>query len=572
MENQELNIEKILEVTNKYFKGNKEVNLTDLQMELLRNVAEYDDATNNLIKWLNDAIENDEERSIENYLAEVTNVYEMMLSEKEARKFEQDLKRINPDVDIKLDKNCTSIDISKSVKELKLPENFYLDENNRITNKENTALSVFVSLKVNEINNKKTEEVNNMNKDKERNEQVTNDDNFLDNDLLEELSKSGKIKKTIKKKRSFSFGINDSEKDEEKEEQATNDDNFLDNDLLEELSKSGKIKKISEKKRSFSFGTNKKKKGGKTKPGFFKRIKNRLKNKFILPDDLTEEEINLDNDFNTEELDTNQETNTTTETNTQTNGRPNTATETNTQTNERPNTATETNTQTNGRSNTATETNTQTNGRSNTAAETNTQTNGRSNTTTETNTQTNERPNPTVSKIESLGSLVEKYQMLGYEVELRKNKAISYYNEHMKEIINGSKKQLQKYADKLTKVKELETEYSILKHKIDARRKFEAKKMDQLFNEKYEKRDNIMGNHLTNVNDLNQELEYRKMKAENYYKEHKEEIIKGSKKHLQKYSEKLTKVKELQNEYEVVNTKYNSLRKEKQESYNMLFR
>ena len=164
MENQELNIEKILEVTNKYFKGNKEVNLTDLQMELLRNVAEYDDATNNLIKWLNAAIENDEERSIENYLAEVTNVYERMLSEKEARKFEQDLKRINPDVDIKLDKNCTSIDISKSVKELKLPENFYLDENNRITNKENTALSVFVSLKVNEIkkNNKNVEGENNM--------------------------------------------------------------------------------------------------------------------------------------------------------------------------------------------------------------------------------------------------------------------------------------------------------------------------------------------------------------------------------------------------------------------------
>ena len=257
MKNQELNIEKILEVTNKYFKGNKDVNLTDLQMELLKNVAEYDDATNNLIKWLNDAIENDEERSMENYLAEVTNAYEMMLSEKEACKFAQDLKKLNPDVDIKLDKNCTSIDISKSAKELKLPENFYLDENNRITNKENTALSVFVSLKVNEVkkNNKKTEEVNNMNKDKERNEQVTNDDNFLDNDLLEELSKSGKIKK------------------------------------------------ISEKKRSFSFGTDKKKKGGKTKPGFFKKIKNFLKNKFILPDDLTEEEINLDNDFDTEELD-----------------------------------------------------------------------------------------------------------------------------------------------------------------------------------------------------------------------------------------------------------------------------
>ena len=197
MENQELNIEKILEVTNKYFKGNKEVNLTDLQMELLRNVAEYDDATNNLIKWLNDAIENDEERSIENYLAEVTNVYEMMLSEKEARKFEQDLKRINPDVDIKLDKNCTSIDISKSVKELKLPENFYLDENNRITNKENTALSVFVLLKVNEIkkNNKNVEGENNMDNE-ERKEEI-----IIDNDFLKKEPKKRKKSKFRKFKK-----------------------------------------------------------------------------------------------------------------------------------------------------------------------------------------------------------------------------------------------------------------------------------------------------------------------------------------------------------------------------------
>lgn len=172
MENQELNIEKILEITNKYFKGNKDVNLTDLQMELLRNVSEYDDATNNLTKWLNDEIENDEERSMENYLAEVTNAYEMMLSEKEAHKFEQDLKRLKPDVDIKLDENCTSIDISKSAKELKLPENFYLDENNRITNKENTALSVFVSLKVNEIkkNNKNVERKKDMTKEEKFNE------------------------------------------------------------------------------------------------------------------------------------------------------------------------------------------------------------------------------------------------------------------------------------------------------------------------------------------------------------------------------------------------------------------
>ena len=234
MGNQKLNMEKILEITNKYFKGNKDVNLTDLQMELLRNVSEYDDATNNLIKWLNDEIENDEERSMENYLAEVTNAYEMMLSEKEVRKFAQDLKKLNPDVDIKLDKNCTSIDISKSAKELKLPENFYLDENNRITNKENTALSVFVSLKVNEVkkNNKNVE----------------------------------------------------GEKDMTKVENL-NEEEILDGEILNEIPK----KKIR-----------------KPKFRLFKTIKkglNFVKNKFILPDDLTEEKINLDNDFDTEKLD-----------------------------------------------------------------------------------------------------------------------------------------------------------------------------------------------------------------------------------------------------------------------------
>lgn len=226
MENQKLNMEKILEITNKYFKGNKDVNLTDLQIELLRNVSEYDDATNNLIKWLNDEIENDEERSMENYLAEVTNAYEMMLSEKEVRKFEQDLKRLNPDVDIKLDENCTSIDISKSAKELKLPENFYLDENNRITNKENTALSVFVSLKVNEI--KKN------NKNVERKKDMTKEEKF-------------------------------------------NEEEILDGEILNEIPK----KKVK-----------------KPKFRLFKTIKkglNFIKNKFIIPDDLMDEEIDLDN-------------------------------------------------------------------------------------------------------------------------------------------------------------------------------------------------------------------------------------------------------------------------------------
>lgn len=243
------NMDKILEVTNRYFEGNKEANLTDLQIKLLRSIAEYDDATNNLVIWLNDAIENDEERNMENYIDEATNAYEDHLSRDEARKFAQDLKKLNPDVDIKLDKKCTSIDISKPINELNLPENFYLDENNRITNKENTALSVFVSLKVNEVrkNNKNAEEEENMNKNEEREEQIINDDDFLD-----EFSTSDRNQKRQEKK------------------------------------------KAREEKR--------KNKKPKSNVGFFKKIKNFLKNKFIMPDDFIDEEIDLDNDFDTEEL------------------------------------------------------------------------------------------------------------------------------------------------------------------------------------------------------------------------------------------------------------------------------
>ncbi len=254
------NMDKILEVTNRYFEGNKEANLTDLQIKLLRSIAEYDDATNNLVIWLNDAIENDEERNMENYIDEATNAYEDHLSRDEARKFAQDLKKLNPDVDIKLDKKCTSIDISKPINELSLPENFYLDENNRITNKENTALSVFVSLKVNEVrkNNKNAEEKENMNKNEEREEQIINDDDFLD-----EFSTSDRNQKRQEKKKA------------REERRAAR-------------------RKAREEKR--------KNKKPKSNVGFFKKIKNFLKNKFIMPDDFSDEEIDLDNDFDTEEL------------------------------------------------------------------------------------------------------------------------------------------------------------------------------------------------------------------------------------------------------------------------------
>ena len=264
------NMDKILEVTNRYFEGNKEANLTDLQIKLLRSIAEYDDATNNLVIWLNDAIENDEERNMENYIDEATNAYEDHLSRDEARKFAQDLKKLNPDVDIKLDKKCTSIDISKPINELSLPENFYLDENNRITNKENTALSVFVSLKVNEVrkNNKNAEEKENMNKNEEREEQIINDD------FLDEFSTSDRNQKRQEKKKAREERRAARRKAREERRAAR--------------------RKAREEKR--------KNKKPKSNVGFFKKIKNFLKNKFIMPDDFSDEEIDLDNDFDTEEL------------------------------------------------------------------------------------------------------------------------------------------------------------------------------------------------------------------------------------------------------------------------------
>ena len=57
---------------------------------------------------------------------------------------------------------------------------------NFITNKENTALSVYVSLKVNEKNNNITKGKNNM-KSEERKEKI-----IIDNDFLEENSKKEK--------------------------------------------------------------------------------------------------------------------------------------------------------------------------------------------------------------------------------------------------------------------------------------------------------------------------------------------------------------------------------------------
>ena len=242
-QNTKENIDKIMEATNEYFGDNK-VDFTEKQKDLINSVAKFDDATNNLVKWLDDAVQNDEERNIKNYFIEVMDAYEDHLSINESKEFVKQLKELNPDVDIELSNDYNSIDISKPINELNMPETFCVDENNFITNKENTALSVFVSLKVNEKNNNMTKGENNM-KSEERKEEI-----IIDNDFLEESITNDKDKKNQKSK---------------------------------------KTKKEKNKKIKSFFG-------------FFKKIYNFFKNKFIMPDDLADEEINLDNDSDVEKI------------------------------------------------------------------------------------------------------------------------------------------------------------------------------------------------------------------------------------------------------------------------------
>ena len=244
-QNTKENIDKIMEATNEYFGDNK-VDFTEKQKDLINSVAKFDDASNNLVKWLDDAVQNDEERNIKNYFIEVMDAYEDHLSINESKEFVKQLKKLNPDVDIKLSDDYNSIDISKSINELNMPETFYVDENNFITNKENTALSVYVSLKVNEKNNNMTKGENNM-KSEERKEEI-----IIDNDFLEESITNDKDKKN-------------------------------------QESKKTKTKKDKNKKIKSFFG-------------FFKKIYNFFKNKFIMPDDLADEEINLDNDSDVEKI------------------------------------------------------------------------------------------------------------------------------------------------------------------------------------------------------------------------------------------------------------------------------
>lgn len=212
-QNTKENVDKIMEATNEYFGDNK-VDFTEKQKDLINSVAKFDDATNNLVKWLDDAVQNDEERNIKNYFIEVMDAYEDQLSINESKEFVKQLKKLNPDVDIKLSDDYNSIDISKSINELNMPETFYVDENNFITNKENTALSVYVSLKVNEKNNNITKGENNM-KSEERKEKI-----IIDNDFLEEKSKKEKKSKRKPKFRLFRaiknkfIKLNDSAKEE----------------------------------------------------------------------------------------------------------------------------------------------------------------------------------------------------------------------------------------------------------------------------------------------------------------------------------------------------------------------
>ena len=255
-QNTKENIDKIMEATNEYFGDNK-VDFTEKQKDLINSVAKFDDATNNLVKWLDDAVQNDEERNIENYFTEVMDAYEDQLSINESKEFVKQFKKLNPDVDIKLSDDYNSIDISKPINELNMPETFYVDENNFITNKENTALSVYVSLKVNKKNNNMNKEENNMS-DGERTEEI-----LIDNDFLEESPVSDSDKKR-------------SEKQKAREE------------------KRAQKQKAKEERRAQKQKAKEERRAQKQKAKEERRARKQKK---------INKEVDLDNDFDTEELD-----------------------------------------------------------------------------------------------------------------------------------------------------------------------------------------------------------------------------------------------------------------------------
>lgn len=168
------NMDKINDITSKYFENSEELEMAikDEKLkgyidDLKKLVAKFDESTDVFISWINDAIENDEERKIEIYLNELYDAMEYGFIKKDTEKLIKDLKELNKEAEI--DYDGYNIESLVSGDKLVLPEGYEYDESLGINNKNSTENQNYISIKVNVKANNKGGNYMNNNKDKKDN-------------------------------------------------------------------------------------------------------------------------------------------------------------------------------------------------------------------------------------------------------------------------------------------------------------------------------------------------------------------------------------------------------------------
>lgn len=168
------NMDKINDITSKYFENSDELELAtkDEKLkgyidDLKKLVAKIDESTDVFINWINDAIENDEERNITIYLNELYDAMEYGFIKKDTEKLIKDLKELNKEAEI--DYDGYNIESLVSADKLVLPEGYEYDESLGINNKNSTENQNYISIKVNVKANNKGGNYMNNNKDKKDN-------------------------------------------------------------------------------------------------------------------------------------------------------------------------------------------------------------------------------------------------------------------------------------------------------------------------------------------------------------------------------------------------------------------
>ena len=165
------NMDKINDITSKYFENSEELEMAtkDEKMkgyieDLKKLVAKLDESTDKFVKWINDAIENDEERNINIYLNELYDAMEYGFIKRDTEKLIKDLKELNEEAEI--DYDGYNIESLVSGDKLVLPEGYEYDESLGINNKNSTKSQNYISIKVNVKTNDKGGNDMNNNKDK----------------------------------------------------------------------------------------------------------------------------------------------------------------------------------------------------------------------------------------------------------------------------------------------------------------------------------------------------------------------------------------------------------------------